>query len=135
MRASRTIIVVEDDEETLNIVARTLAAADYDVLWARNGDDTLTVLDRHDSPIALMIVDVFLPGMTGPELVAVVTRKYPIAGAIYVSAFDLEAVRTHGVDPDTMPFLAKPYEPDELLNTVEKLLGGETVTSRQAPNG
>jgi hypothetical protein len=39
------------------------------------------------------------------------------------------------VDPDTMPFLAKPYEPDELLNTVAKLLGGETVTSRQAPNG
>ncbi|MBA2670863.1 MAG: DNA-binding response regulator, partial [Gemmatimonadetes bacterium] len=54
MRASRTIMVVEDDEETLNIVARTLAASGYDVLWARNGDDTLTVLDRHASPIALM---------------------------------------------------------------------------------
>ncbi len=135
MRASRTIIVVEDDEETLNIVARTLAAADYDVLWARNGDDTLTVLDRHDSPIALMIVDVFLPGMTGPELVEVVTRKYPGAGAIYVSAFDLEAVRTHGVDPDTMPFLAKPYEPDDLLSVVENVLGGGTTTSRQAPPG
>ncbi|CAN5796213.1 N/A [soil metagenome] len=135
MRASRTIMVVEDDEETLNIVARTLAASGYDVLWARNGDDTLTVLDRHASPIALMIVDVVLPGMTGPEVVETVKRKNPETGAIYVSAFDRQAVRSHGVDPDTMPFLAKPYEPDELLKAVERLLGGGTVTSRRAPPG
>jgi two-component system, cell cycle sensor histidine kinase and response regulator CckA len=135
MRASRTIMVVEDDEETLNIVARTLAAADYDVLWARNGDDTLTVLNRHGSAIALMVVDVVLPGMTGPELVDTVKRKYPETGAIYVSAFDLEAVRSHGVDPDTMPFLAKPYEPEELLHTVEKVLGEGTGAGRRAPSG
>jgi two-component system, cell cycle sensor histidine kinase and response regulator CckA len=135
MKKSRAIMVVEDDEETLNIVARTLAAADYDVLWARNGDDTLTVLDRYDSPVALMVVDVVLPGMTGPELVEAVRQKYPETGAIYVSAFDLEAVRSHGVDPDTMPFLAKPYEPDELLDTVEKVLGGGPAMSRRAPPG
>jgi two-component system, cell cycle sensor histidine kinase and response regulator CckA len=135
MKPSRTIMVVEDDEETLNVVARTLAAADYDVLWARNGDDTLTVLERHGSPIALMVVDVVLPGMTGPELVQTVKRKYPDTGAIYVSAFDLQAVRSHGVDPDTMPFLAKPYEPGELLSTVEEVLGGGTDASRRMPPG
>lgn len=118
----QTLLVVEDDEETLNVLSRTLAAGGYDVIWARNGADTLKLLTRHNGPIALIIVDVVLPGMSGPELVEKVGRRYPNAGAIYVSAYDSETVKSHGVDPDTTAFLAKPYEPGELLRVVEQVL-------------
>jgi two-component system, cell cycle sensor histidine kinase and response regulator CckA len=118
----QTVLVVEDNEETLNILSRTLAAGGYDVIWARNGADTMKLLTRHDGPIALIIVDVVLPGMSGPELVARVSRRYPRAAALYVSAYDPETVRSHGVDPDTMRFLPKPYEPSELLSEVEAAL-------------
>lgn len=118
----RTVLVVEDDEEMLNVLSRTLAAGGYDVIWARNGADTLKLLTRHDTPIALMILDVVLPGMSAPEVVEEVTRKHPGAGAIYVSAYDDETVRSHGVDPDTMAFLPKPYEAEDLLRTVKEAL-------------
>jgi two-component system cell cycle sensor histidine kinase/response regulator CckA len=117
-----TVLVVEDDEETLNVLSRTLAAGGYDVIWARNGADTLKVLTRHEGPIALMILDVVLPGMSAPEVVEKVRKKHPEAGAIYVSAYDDETVRSHGVDPDTMPFLPKPYEAEDLLDVVREEL-------------
>lgn len=117
-----TILVVEDDEETLNVLARTLASGGYDVLWARNGEDTLKVLTRHDGRIDVVVLDVVLPGMSAPELVEKVSRQHPETAAIYVSAHDSQTVREHGVDPDTMPFLPKPYEPDALLELVKEAL-------------
>lgn len=118
----QTLLVVDDSEEMLNVLSRSLAAEGYDVIWARNGTDTLKLLTREEGPIALMVVDVVLPGMSGPELVEQVRRQHPGAGAIYVSAFDADTVREHGVDPDTMPFLPKPYEPDALLARVREVL-------------
>lgn len=117
-----TVLVVEDDEETLNVLSRTMAAGGYDVVWARNGADTMKLLTRHDGPIAVMIVDVVLPGISGPQLVKKVQRKYPKAAAIYVSAYDAGTVRAHGVDPESMDFLPKPHAPADLLRLVEEAL-------------
>jgi CheY-like chemotaxis protein len=119
----RTILVVEDDEETLNVFCRTLAASGHDVIWARNGADALKLLTRTDRPIALIIADVVLPGMPARELVEEVSRSHPGVGVIYVSAYPEDAIRSHGVDPDTMPFLPKPYEPEDLQRMVAEALG------------
>lgn len=116
-----TILVVEDDDETLNVISRALAARGYDVVWARNGAETLKLLTRHEGPIALMILDVVLPGMSAPDLASKVQRRHPDAGVIYVSAHDTETIRAHGVDPDTMPFVPKTDMPDALLHTVNEL--------------
>lgn len=119
----RKVLVVEDDEEMVNIVARTLAAGGYDVIWARDGSDALKLLTEQDQQIALIVTDVVLPGMSGPELVAKVSEHHPTAAVIYVSAYDEDAVRGHGVNPDTMAFLPKPYEPDDLLRMISDVTG------------
>lgn len=136
----QTLLVVDDSEEMLNVLSRSLAAEGYDVIWARNGTDTLKVLTREDGPITLMVVDVVLPGMSGPELVEHVRQQHPQAGAIYVSAYDLETVREHGVDPETMPFLPKPHEPETLVGRVrdvlrEQRLREQRSSARHAPEG
>lgn len=129
---THTLLVVEDSEEMLNVLSRSLAAEGYDVIWARNGMDTLKLLTREDGPIALMVVDVVLPGMSGPELVEQVTRQHPGADAIYVSAFDADTVREHGVDPDTMPFLPKPCDPEALIGKVREVLGEKRPQAERA---
>jgi two-component system, cell cycle sensor histidine kinase and response regulator CckA len=116
---------VEDDQEVLNVLSRTLAAGGYDVIWARNAADTLKLLTRHDRPVVLGIVDVVLPGMSGPELVERLRREHPDLKAIYVSAYDKETVRSRGVDPDQRTFLPKPYDPKGLLDLVNEVLGEE----------
>jgi DNA-binding response OmpR family regulator len=120
-----TILVVEDDQETLNVLARALASGGYEVIWARNGADTLRLLTRQEAPIAVMIVDVILPDVAARELAEEVNRKHPRADIIYISAYDTETVKSHGIDPETMPFLAKPFEPSDLLLAVEAALDGE----------
>ena len=121
--ARRRILVVEDDEETLNLLSRTLAAGGHDVLWARNAADALRLLARPDQAIALIITDVVLPGTSGPELVKQARALHPSVPAIYVSAYDTQTVRSHGVDPNIMPFLPKPTEPRDLLRLVHDALG------------
>jgi two-component system, cell cycle sensor histidine kinase and response regulator CckA len=120
----QTILVVEDDEETLNVLSRTLAAAGHDVIWARNGADALKLLTRWDRPLGLILTDVVLPGMSAPELVEKVRRRHPDVGVIYVSAHDADTVRSHGVDPETMAFLPKPCEPEDLRRLAAEVLGG-----------
>lgn len=119
---TRRLLVVEDSEELLNMLSRSLAAEGYEVLWARDGEDALKLLTRETDPIGAMIVDVVLPGMTGPELVEAVRREHPETRAIYVSAFDAETVRSHGVDPEVVPFLSKPYDPDDLIRGIQETL-------------
>ena len=118
-----TILVIEDDEETLNVLCRTLAAGGYDVMWARNGEDTMKLLTRHVGPISLVVTDVVLPGMSGKDVMDSVCSEHPEALSLFVSAYDEETVREKGVDPETMRFLPKPYEPDALLTVVKETLG------------
>jgi two-component system, cell cycle sensor histidine kinase and response regulator CckA len=118
----KTILVVDDDQETLNLLSRTLAAGGFDVLWARDGVDALDLLARTDRPIDLIVTDVVLPWLSGPEFVDHLTQKLSKVRVVYVSAYDTETVRGHGVDPDADAFLAKPYEPADLVNIVRTTL-------------
>lgn len=123
MSGIQRILVVDDSEELLNILSRSLAASGYEVVWARDGADALKLLGRDEKPIALMVVDVVLPGMSGPELVEEVQAEHPTAEVVYLSAFDAETVRSHGVDPDRVAFLAKPVDQEDLIRVVRETLG------------
>jgi DNA-binding response OmpR family regulator len=118
-----TVLVVEDDEETLSIIARTLAAGGFEVLWARDRADAVKLLDRHARAIDLVVTDVVLPDTTATDLVQAVVERYPAARCVYVSAYDEDTVRGHGIDPDRVPFMPKPCEPADLLALVRKTLG------------
>jgi two-component system, cell cycle sensor histidine kinase and response regulator CckA len=120
--SEKTILVVDDHQETLYMLSRALAVGGFTVLWARDGADALMMLERHQGDVDMMLVDVVLPGMSGPELVEQATRLQPGIRAIYVSAFDEATVREHGVDPGVVPFLAKPYEPEDLVDRVNEVL-------------
>ena len=118
-----TVLVVEDDEETLSIISRTLAAGGFEVLWARDRADTVKLLDRHGRRIDVVVADVVLPDCTATELVEEVVARYPSARCVYVSAFDEDTVRQHGINPDEVPFMPKPCEPADLLDLVRRTLG------------
>jgi two-component system cell cycle sensor histidine kinase/response regulator CckA len=119
---NRTVLVVEDDQETLFVLSRALAAGGFDVMWARNAEHALQLLSRHRQKIDLLLTDVVLPGLSGPAFVDRAKQLYSQIHAVYVSAYDQATIRSHGVDPERTPFLPKPCEPAELLRLVAEVL-------------
>src|SRR5438105_6258333 len=74
-RGSETVLVVEDQEEVRNLTQRVLEARGYAVLAAANGAEALEIVDRHPTPIHLMITDVVMPGMNGREVAQLACAK------------------------------------------------------------
>lgn len=93
------------------------------MLWARNSGDALKLVRKLDRRIDVIVADVVLPDTAAVHLVKKIEDRYPALRCIYVSAYDEETVRAHGVDPDRVPFLSKPFEPSDLVNVIHQALG------------
>lgn len=120
--SAKTVLVVEDDPPALHVLSRQLTHLGYTVLWARDGWDALQILSHYRDRIDLVITDVVVPGLSGPALIHRARERHPDLAVIYVSGYDMDVVKRHGVDPDRMHFLAKPYEASDLRHLVEAAL-------------
>ncbi len=115
-RGSETILLVEDDSQVRAVTRRSLERSGYAVVEARNGLQALKLVDTHDD-IDLIVTDVVMPKMGGPELAATVQRLRPGLPVLYVSGYTTEQRLNDGV-----VLLAKPYAETELLDVVRRVL-------------
>jgi PAS domain S-box-containing protein len=122
VRGTGTILVVEDDAAILRLAHRILGAAGYTVLTARNGGEALLLLERHVGPVDLMLTDVVMPEMGGPELAERLARSHPEMKVLFSSGYTDDTVLRHGVLASTAHFIAKPYSPAGLTHRVREVL-------------
>lgn len=110
------IQLVEDDDDIREMLAEILQSAGYVVHEARNGHEALEQLEARDRP-CLLITDVMMPVMNGPELLSELERKNRLSSlaVLALSASD----SAHAV-PQANAFLSKPVLPEHLLQTVQK---------------
>jgi PAS domain S-box-containing protein len=121
--ASGTILVVEDDHIISAIIERSLGSSGYRVLTARNGNDALRVSDAFHEPIDLVLTDVIMPEMGGPQLVAHLAKRRPGIAVIYMSGYTDGELTDRGVVGSVVSFIEKPFSPDDLRKAIaEKLL-------------
>src|SRR5438067_4068501 len=125
---SETVLVVEDQEEVRNLTKRVLEARGYAVLAAANGAEALEIVDRHPTPIHLMITDVVMPGMNGREVAQYACAKRSDLKVLFVSGYTGEAVLQHRLLEPGVAFLQKPFTPDALARKTREVLddGKET---------
>jgi CheY-like chemotaxis protein len=110
-----TVLVVDDEEPLLRYVSRALEDTGYHVLRARNGSEALDHLRESLFPVQLVVTDVSMPGMTGPELAARIATEPHSPPVLFVSA--------HHAFLDLLgPLLRKPFLSGELTSMVESLL-------------
>jgi len=121
-----TILLVDDERAVRSIVLRILTRANYRVLEAENGEAALKIADEHKGPIDLVITDMFMPGLRGPEVVQRLAPKRPGLRALFMSGYADQDART-GV-PAGANFLNKPFSGGELAAAVEAVLKGPTVS-------
>jgi CheY-like chemotaxis protein len=112
-----TILIVEDQQATAQITRILLESWGYRVLEAHRAPDALAIFEAEADRIALLIADVRLPDMSGPELAAHLSRRRPELRIVFMSGEPLP-------EPvcERAAFLAKPFNPATLARTVRRQL-------------
>ncbi|HET8622959.1 MAG TPA: response regulator [Gemmatimonadales bacterium] len=115
------VLVAEDDPLVRAMLERSLVELGYLVCTARHGQEALDLALGSSEPFDLVITDVRMPRMSGPELGRRLEQRWPGIPVLYVSGYDVEpsADTTHR----RHSFLKKPFDPDELALRVARLLG------------
>jgi CheY-like chemotaxis protein len=120
---SETVLVAEDDDDLRAVISAILRHDGYRVLEACGGPEALDVCGRHAGPIHLVVADVVMPQMSGPELGRRLAELRGEMKVLYVSGYAPEALVPHGLSPAERAFLQKPFGPAALLGKVRELLG------------
>jgi len=128
---SATILVVEDEADLCAVCCDYLTFKGYTVLSAENGERALEICHDLRISIDVLVTDVVMPHMSGPELAKVAVRIRPNLRVIYVSGY---SERT--LDQETLAkaaaFLQKPYNLESLARTIETAMGRKAVAAMPA---
>ena len=120
---SQRILLVEDDSGLREALQDTLQLADYQVITADSAEQALLLLKQHR--VQLLISDVQMQGVSGLSLLKTLREHYPQLPVLMMTAYAtvqaaVEAIRLGAVD-----YLAKPFSPQVLLNTVSRYVSTE----------
>jgi len=121
-----TILLVDDEQSVRTIVLKILRRAKYNVLEAENGEAALQIAANHPGKIDLVITDMYMPGLRGPEVVERLAPTRPGLRALFMSGYADQDART-GV-PLGANFLNKPFSGQELAAAVETVLKGPPIS-------
>jgi DNA-binding response OmpR family regulator len=126
----RKILVVEDDPDQLEVIRLSLKAAGFAIGTAASGTDAL-VKTRSIAP-DLIILDLMLPGLNGFDVCESLRRDPATASLpiIMVTGMRSEFGRFAGLESGATDFLLKPFDTDQLVSKVEKLLSQYYTTAR-----
>jgi PAS domain S-box-containing protein len=121
-RGSETILLVEDEPAVRNVAIRVLMNQGYFVLAASSGEEALALADKVAGAIDLILTDVVMPDLGGPELVARLVERWPGVRAVFMSGYaEGDKVRI-GAREAATSFLQKPFSADSLILTVREVL-------------
>ena len=114
-RGSETILLVEDEGDVRELTREILEMAGYTVLEAARGDEALRLCRDSAKPIDLLLTDVVMPQMSGPELARHIAELRPGTKVVYMSGYTDDALGHHGVLDPEIVLLPKPFTPESLM--------------------
>jgi two-component system, cell cycle sensor histidine kinase and response regulator CckA len=114
-----TILLAEDEPLLRELGQTILTQAGYKILTAPNADALKTFVAEHEGKIDLLLTDVVMPGMSGPELVKLVRARWPEVRVLYMSGYADDEIED--LDRDA-GFLQKPFTPTELTEKIAEML-------------
>jgi len=117
---SATILVAEDEEGVRQLAVETLQRRGFHVLAAASGEDALKVAAAYDGTIHLLISDVVMPGMKGPELADRLRAMRPGIRVLLISGYAADVVTPN--DLKEAQLLSKPFSPAGLTKAVKAIL-------------
>ena len=129
-RGTETVLLVEDQDAVRNFARHVLLAEGYTVLEARDGEEASRVAQQCQGPIHLLVTDVVMPGMSGPQLAELLARERPELRVLFVSGYADEAITRWGMPQAGSAFLQKPFNPVRLARKVREVLDRDRADRR-----
>lgn len=121
-----TVLIVDDDDQIKALARRTLAEDGLSVIVAASAEEALSLCERHNKRIDLLLTDMVLPKMTGIELGEQLKAAYPEIKIIYMSGHTDHSVLGDGILSPDKSFLQKPFTLDLLTQKVREALSSST---------
>jgi PAS domain S-box-containing protein len=120
---SETILLVEDEDVVRGLAREVLEHAGYEVLEASSGKEAIRLCnDENHTAINLLLTDVVMPEMSGPELAKRLTLLRPGIRVLFMSGYTDEAIVQHGIVDSNVEFFSKPFSPALLTRKVREVL-------------
>ena len=119
----KTILVVEDEPSITNICHRVLTSEGYEVEVAMNGELAQDIIEKNEDYL-LCLIDMRTPKMNGEELYVWLLQEHPkMAGRVIFTTGDvMGGETTRFIEQSGMPFLPKPFTPDDLRSVIREAL-------------
>jgi CheY-like chemotaxis protein len=117
-----TILVVDDQNGVRALIRRELSSHGHTVLEAADGAEALHLVRRRNGAVDVILSDVVMPQMNGPELATHIGVEFPDVPVILMSAFTPAGVAHVGLSETLVPVLQKPFEPAQLTELVDLAL-------------
>jgi two-component system OmpR family response regulator len=117
---NRTILVVDDDQKTRNLLKTYLEKHQYEVRVAHDGASFLAEFERFKDELSLVILDVMLPDTDGFTLCQTVRKQSPVPIIMLTASAD-DTDRIVGLELGADDYIAKPYNPRELLARIKAI--------------
>ena len=119
---TETLLLVEDNDAIREISARALRRRGYTVYEARNAEEAIDWAAKAERRADMLITDVIMPGLSGPNLAARLMQQNPKLRVLYMSGYTDDATEVHGTFWGGVPLLQKPFTPSQLAERVRMAL-------------
>jgi PAS domain S-box-containing protein len=130
-RGSETILLAEDTDSLREMAKEYLESVGYTVIAAVSGKDALQRAKDFDGTIHLLLTDVVMPEMSGPELAAELASLRPGIKIIFTSGYTDDAIARQGILDPSVTFVQKPYRPKALARRIREVLGEPREMDRE----
>lgn len=121
-RDPETVLIVDDDDVVRSLTYRILTMQGYKVLRAASPAEAREICEAFEGAIHLLLSEVFMPRINGPELVAMLLNQQPEMRVLYTSGYPKQTLLARSILTPDVAFLPKPFTPSDLIKTVRKLL-------------
>ncbi len=121
-KGSETVLVVEDENTVRLVSVSHLQKAGYNVLEARDGVEALRIAAEYEGSIDLVLTDVVMPRMNGPDMLRRLTEQFPGIKSVFMSGHIDNAIVHHGVIEEGLAFIEKPFTRAQMAQRIRAVL-------------
>ena len=126
-------MIAEDEDGVRDLACDFLRSSGYNVLAAASGREALETAKRWDKPIHVLLTDMVMANMRGPELARELKRSYPDLQAVYMSGYHDYANSGADMEEEGALFVQKPFSREQLLSMLREALKVRAAEQQSVP--